>query len=457
MLTQTDTTQREAKKIFYHKLVLLVLPIALQNLLNAAVNSADVLMLGYVSQTALSAVSLANQIQFILNLVFGGLASGATMLAAQYWGREDTASISRILGFSLRIALIVSTLVALAAFCFPQQLMYIFTKDTALITAGGRYLRIIALSYLFMGVSWMYECIIRSVERVRTSMMISSAALILNIILNAVFIFGLLGAPKSGLLGVAIATTISRFVEMLLCFLDLGRQKHISFKLCYLWEKHAVLFHDFIHYSLPALGNEFIWGLAFSMYSVIMGHLGSDVVAANSVITVIRDLFAVVGFGIASGGAILLGKEIGDNRKEQAKADAHNLCIAAFFTSLAAGGLMLLCKPLLLPMIQLTPQALSYLDLMFYINAYYIVGQVMNTTVICGVFRSGGDAKYGFICDIIDMWIFAVPLGFLSAFVWKLPVMTVYFLICLDEFVKMPFVYHHYKSCRWLKNITRDF
>ena len=187
-----------------------------------------------------------------------------------------------------------------------------------------------------------------------------------------------------------------------------------------------------------------------------MGHLGSDIVAANSVVVVARNLGTVLCFGIANGGAIYLGKTIGHGNKEQAKKDASRLCWVTFASSVLGGIAILLSKPLMMHMVDLTPTAKGYLTIMLFINAYYIIGQAMNTTVICGVFRSGGDSRFGFICDTIDMWVFAVPLGFISAFVLKLPPMCVYFLLCLDEFVKMPFVYKHYKSYKWLQNITRD-
>ena len=179
-------------------------------------------------------------------------------------------------------------------------------------------------------------------------------------------------------------------------------------------------------------------------------------VAANSVVVVARNLGTVVCFGIANGGAIYLGKLIGDGRMEAAKKDASRLCHVTFVSGILGGILVLLARPLMMNLVELTPKAASYLTVMLLINSYYVLGQAMNTTVICGVFRSGGDSRYGFICDLIDMWGFSVPLGFISAFVLKLPPMWVYFVICLDEFVKMPFIYKHYKSYKWLKNITRD-
>lgn len=443
-------------KVFYRSLFRLVLPIAVQNLVSTAVNSADVVMVGYVGQNALSSVSLANQVQFILSLVYSGIASGATMLSAQYWGKQDTKAIEKIMGIALRFSIGVSFLFAVLACFFPGYVMLIFTNDQELIAGGITYLRILGVSYLMMSISQVYLCIMRSIERVIFSMITFGTPLILNIGLNAVLIFGLFGAPKMGIAGAATATVIARGVELTICMVDAVRFRTVRLRFSAIFEKNKVLFRDFLKYSLPAFGNEVSWGVAFSMYSVIMGHLGSDMVAANSVVVVARNLGSVLCFGIANGGAIYLGKQIGDGRMEATKKDASRLCRVTFVSGLVGGALILLVKPLMMQMVDLTPTAAGYLTTMLFINVYYIMGQAMNTTVICGIFRSGGDSRFGFICDVIDMWCFSVPLGFISAFVLKLPPMWVYFIICLDEFVKMPFIYKHYKSYRWLKNITRD-
>ena len=425
--------------------------------MTTAVSSADVIMLGFVSQDALAAGSLASQIMFILNLVYSGISSGVIMLAAQYWGKQDTLTIERIMGIGMRISILISTVFFILAFFFPALLMRIFTNDMQLVSTGIPYLKIVSFSYLFMSISQVYLCTMRTIERVIFATAANASALLLNILLNAVFIFGLLGAPKMGIAGVALATTIARGIEFVICMLDALKFKTIRFRPSTIFERHKLLFADFMKYSLPAFGNEVSWGLAFSMYSVIMGHLGSDIVAANAVVVVARNLGTVSCFGIANAGAILLGKSIGAGRMETVKADASKFCKITFISGMIGGIFIFLLRPLFMNMADLTATAQGYLNIMLFINMYYVLGQAMNTAVICGVFRSGGDSKWGFICDTIDMWGYAVPMGFFTAFVLKLPPMWVYFIICTDEFVKIPFVYKHYKSYKWLKNITREF
>lgn len=441
---------------FYRTMFHLVVPIAIQNLISTAVSSADVVMVGFVGQDALSAVSLANQLQFILNLVYTGIASGATIMAAQYWGKKDTDAIEKIMGIAMQFTIVISTLFFIMALVFPKYVMLVFTNDPVLISYGAEYLKVLGFAYLFMSISQVYLCIMRSIERVTFAMMTFGSALVLNIILNAIFIFGLFGMPKMGIIGVALATVIARAIETTVCMIDAVRFETVRFRVSYIFKQHTVLFRDYLKYALPAFGNEVVWGVAFSMYSVIMGHLGNDMVAANSVVVVARNLGTVLCFGIANGGAIYLGKMMGEGKIEEAKQDSKKLLKVTFLSGLAGGLIIFLIRPLMMQMVNLTETATHYLTIMLLINIYYVIGQAMNTTWICAVFRSGGDSRFGFVCDFIDMWVFAVPIGFISAFLLKLPPMWVYFIICLDEFVKIPFVYRHYKSYRWLKNITRE-
>lgn len=450
-------TATKGSSSFNKDILRLAVPIVLQNIVTTAVNSADVIMLGFVGQDALSAGSLANQVMFILNLVYTGISSGVIMLAAQYWGKKDTKTIEHIMGIGMQLSIFISSMFFIMAFFFPHILMRIFTNDINLITAGIPYLRMVSFSYLFMSFSQVYLCAMRSIERVHFSTVTNAVALILNIIFNAVFIFGLFGAPKLGILGVALATVISRGIEFTICVIDNFIPKAIHFHIKNVLEVNKILFFDFMKYSLPAFGNEIVWGVAFSMYSVIMGHLDSDIVAANAVVVVARNLGTVACFGIADAGAIILGKSIGSGNTDTIKSDSSRFVKITSISAVVGGIVIFLLRPVFFTMADLTPNAQSYLSIMLFINMYYIVGQAFNTAMICGVFRSGGDSKWGFFCDIIDMWCYSVPLGFISAFVLKIPPMWVYFLICTDEFVKIPFVYKHYKSYKWLKNITRDF
>lgn len=441
---------------FYPQIFKLVLPIIIQNLLSAAVSSADVVMLNYVGQSAISAVSLASQYTHVLFMVYYGLGTGATMLCAQYFGKGDMRAIQAVEGIALRFSCAISVSFALLCLTIPHMMMLFFTNDPELITIGASYLRCLSVSYLCWGITEVYLSVLRSVGRVAVSTAMNVLAFSLNILFNAVLIFGLFGMPKVGATGVAIATSLSRLIELAACFVVSFFSKNVKLDFRYLFIRNSALFKDFVKLSLPALGNDIVWGVGFSMYSVIMGHLGADAVAANSFIIVVRNFGTILCFGMASAGGILLGKIIGENKMEEAKASAGKL-IKLTVISGALGGLIVLgISPFVLKYAQLSDQAMHYLKYMLLINTYYVMGAAVNTTLIVGIFRAGGDSRFGFICDTIDMWCYAVPLGFVAAFLFRLPVMWVYFLLCTDEFAKWPWVIKHYKSGKWLNNITRD-
>ena len=445
------------RKAFIKMACAIALPIAAQNMINTLVGSADVVMLGYVSQTALSASSLANQVQFILGCVYYGLVAGAGILVAQYWGKHDVRTIERILGLGIRFSMIVSVIFFLPACLCPRVLMRIFTNEEPIIREGAVYLRYISFTYLLQGFSSMYLAVIRSKERVILPMVTYAVSLSMNILINAIFIFGLLGAPKLGLVGVAVGTLTARVIEAAICLVDSARSKDVKFHVSRIFEKGGVLVKDLLQLGSPAMINDLAWGTAFSMYSVILGHLGSDAVAANSVAQIARNLGTVLCFGFANGTAIILGKAISEKGIEVARLYSIRMVRITSVAGLIGGVLILLVRPLLLLFAgNLTPQAASYLNTMLLINAYYVWGQGVNTCWICGCFRAGGDTRWGMICDILDMWCFSVPLGLFVAFVLKLPVLWVYFILCLDEFVKIPFIVKHFRSFTWIRNITRN-
>ncbi len=449
---------KKTKDEFYNQIFKLVLPILIQNLLSAAVSSADVVMLKFVGQSAISAVSLASQYANVLFSVFYGLGTGVTMLCAQYYGKGDMQAVNVVQGIALRFSMLFSVTFSLCAAIIPRPMMMLFTDEPELITLGASYLRILSVAYFCWGIIEIYLSVLRSIERVTVCTLLNTMAFSLNILLNAVFIFGLLGAPKLGIMGVALATSISRAVELAGCVIVSVRSKDVKLRLSYLFIKNKVLFQDFVHLSLPALGNDIVWGVAFSMYAVIIGHMGDDAVAANALVVVVRNLGTIFCYGIASAGGILIGKIIGENRLAEARSGARKMMKLTVISGILGGVIVLCSMPFVLRYASttLTPTAMHYLKWMLLINTYYISGTAVNTSLIAGIFRAGGDSRFGFICDTIDMWCYAVPLGFFAAFVLKLPVLLVYFLLCTDEFVKWPWVIGHYKSGKWLKNITRE-
>ena len=442
---------------FRSKLIRLVLPITIQNFLVALVPVADALMLVSLEQNAMSAVSLATQVTFVLHLFTFSVTAGASMFAAQFWGSGDKRSIEVLYGFCVRLMVPITAVFFIATFFFPSAVMRIYTNEPEIIEYGALYLRYVSFSYLFNSIMLIVETIMKNTELVKPVTIISSAMVLINIALNAVFIYGLLGAPKMGTAGAALSTTISTALALFAAIVVQVKYGKVRFHLKYLFktpDKNIV--KNYIKYTSPVLCNQLSWGIGFTMISVIMGHLGSDAVAANSVVAVTKDLISCFCFALASGGAILVGNELGRGDLEKGREYGSKLCHLALWSGTAAGVLIAAASPLIVSAVStLTETAAHYLQMMLLMCVYYMIGRSMNSVVISGIFCAGGDTRFGFICDSVTMWAFIVPVGALAAFVLKLPVLWVFFILNLDEMVKLPVVYRHYKKYLWLKHLTK--
>ncbi|NCB94010.1 MAG: MATE family efflux transporter [Clostridia bacterium] len=444
------------RKQFYKMVFALVLPMALQNLINVGVTSADVIMLGKVGENALSASSLAGQVYFILSLVYFGLTSGAAVITAQYWGKGDTRTIEKILAYSMRVAVLAGAVFTVLAWVIPASLMRLLTNDEAIIREGVGYLRVIAFSYIISGITLVYLNIMRSLERVVIATVVYSVSLVTNVILNAIFIFGLFGCPAMGVKGAALGTVFARVVELIIVLLYAWKKnKDVRFHVGDLFLKDKNLTRDFYTYAGPVILNELAWGGGMAMITAIMGHLGSAAVAANSVAQVSRQLSMVVAFGVAGATAVVIGKTIGEGKEELADLYARRFVRLSLWLGIA-GGIVILCvSPIARQYLSLTDEARDYLRYMMYIMAYFVVAQSVNSTMVVGVFRAGGDTKFGLVLDLAGLWGGAIIMGLIAAFVLHLPVPIVYIFVLSDELLKFPFAYHRYRSKKWLKNITR--
>ena len=443
------------KRIFYRKLWGLVFPIAIQNLMTALVSASDAFMLGFVSQTSLSAVSLATQIQFVHNLFMLALTIGATTLAAQYWGKGDTDSVEEILAIVLKISMAVSVVFFIAAMFFSGFLMRIFTNDIRLIQAGIPYLRIVSVSYLFMGFSQIYLCIMKNSGKTAKSTLIGSSSMILNIIFNVIFIFGIFGIPGMGIPGAAIATVLAVCIQLVWTLSESIKQNSIKIKVSYLFHTDKTIQKDFNRYTLPIVGNYFFWGGGVTIFSAIIGHLGNDAVAASSLVNIVRNTLACVSKGLGTAGVILVGNELGKNNIGLAKQYAKHSVKLAGIIGVVTCILLILMRPLILKFSGLTETATGYLSGMLLICSYYMIAGSINNMVIGGIFCAGGKSKFGCICDGVVLWLIVMPAALSAAFYFKLPVLAVYFILCLDECIKIPIVFWYYRKYTWAQNLTK--
>lgn len=439
---------------FKNKLLKLVIPITLQQLMLAMVSFTDAVMMGFLNQDALSAVSLAGQVQFVMGLFIFAVTGGVSILAAQYWGIRDRNSVEKIMCIGLKILVPISLIFTLAALFFPEILMKCFASDSVLISLGADYLRTVALSYFFLGISQIYLCIMKNCGHAGKSSVISSVSVVLNILFNWLLIFGVGIFPEMGVKGAALATVISKAVELIWAMAVMLQKDSLKIRIEYIFHSDKALMHDYLKYALPVLGNQLAWGMGFTMYSVILGHLGSDATAANSIANIVKNLIICVCQGVASASAVMIGEELGKGMLDKAKEYGSRLCRISLICGIISGVVILCIIPFVPLFTSISTTAQKYLRIMLVVCSYYVVGKAMNMTVIGGIFPSGGDSKFGFKCDTITMWCVTVPIGLIAAFLLKLPVIAVYIAINIDEIIKLPAVYRHYKKYLWLNNLT---
>ena len=442
----------ERKRSLRKEIVRLAFPIALQQFMTALVGACDAIMLGKLSQDAMSAVSLATQVTFVFNLFMFAFMAGENMFVAQYYGKGDYTGISQVFSLVTKICGCIAVVFLAGSLFFPEQLMRILTNEETLIVLGSEYLRVIGISYVFSGIAQTFLAIMKNCGAVNMSTLINGVMVILNIVLNAVFIFGLSGFPKMGIKGAALATVLATVVQFLWSVgYVLCRIRAVKFSLRSCEKK---LFGRFWQKAVPLLINNLAWGIGFSMYSVIMGHLGTDAVAANGIANISKNLVVCFCLGLGNAGSIIVGNRLGADRLQEAKEAGGTLTRTAIIAGIVSGLVLIALSPFITKMVDLTPTARGYLQKMLLICSYYIAGKSVNCMTIGGIFAAGGDSKFGMLCDSVTLWCITVPLGCICAFILKLPVMIVYFVLNLDEIIKLPVVYKHYKKYKWIKNLT---
>ena len=437
------STELVEKKDFYKELFSLAIPIGMQNLLVALIGASDALMLGRLTQDAVSAVSLANQIAFIMSLFSGAVVGGGGALIAQYWGKGDWTMVKNLFCMLIKWAFGISFVFFALAMFAPELLMRIYTPDTALIKIGASYLRAVSLSYLFTGVTQCYYLIMKLEGKAPKSVLISVVTLITDVVLDFFLIYGFAGVPKLGANGSAYSTVVVELVALIWCIAESHRGESIRPDLQGFQWFSIDITKDLFKIALPMLGSSLAWGFGFSMHSLIMGHLGSDATAAASIASVAQELITCVCKGISVGAGIMVGKLLGQNLFDKAKEYGKKFCHISIWAGIIHMALLCILGPIVAEFFVLSETAKHYLVIMLVFSAFYVFAYSINTVIVCGIFPAGGDAGYD-------------ALALLGTFVFHWPVIVVYILMCADEIVKIPWLYPRYKKYLWLNNLTRE-
>lgn len=444
-------------QVFLRKALMIAIPIALQNMLNTVTNLVDTMMIGRLGSTAIAAVGLANKYFFVFNLLVFGVCSGSSILAAQFWGNRDLGNIRKVVGLAALIALFGAVFFFVPAFLKPELIMRIFTNSENSIGVGARYLRLACLTYPFIALSNVIVAMMRAINKVKTPVVTSLIAILINICLNYCLIFGNFGFPELGVAGAAIGTLAARIVELLLLIIVMyGPKCPLRAHPRELFGWHRDFLRSFLLHASPVIANEFMWGLGTTLYSVAYGRMGDDAVAAITIATTIQDIVIVLWAGLSAATAVILGNELGAGRSERAEDYSVKFFTLSFVLSFFAMALIFVIRWPLIGIYNITPEVAQSVSLCLLVFIAYIIPKMYNYILVVGVLRSGGDTRMCLFLDTSGVWFIGVPLAFLGALVWHLPIYGVYALVLSEEIYKMILGTWRYRQKKWLRNIALE-
>lgn len=452
-----NTKEMLGDTAFLKKSLTIALPVAMQGMLNTIVNLVDTLMIGSLGETTIAAVGLANKVFFVYSLLVFGICSGSGILAAQYFGNKDLKNVRKVLGLALMLAMAASMLFVVPCLCAPKQVMRIFTGSEATIAVGAAYLMVVVLGYPFSAITNVYVALMRSVGKVKAPVVISCAAILINIVFNYIFIFGHFGAPALGAVGAALATLIARVVECILLMLSvyLGKTA-IACRISELFGYDRAFVRQFVKTSGPVIANEFFWGLGTAMYSLAYGRMGDQAVAAITISATVEDIVRVWFQGLSAATAVILGQEMGAGKLKRAERYATNFFLLQFLVTLAAMGVCYGIRPWIIGLYDITDAVAFDVNRCILVFILYMPFTMFNFVNVVGVLRSGGDTKACFFVDTSGVWAIGVTMAFFGGLYLKLPVYLVYAMIMLEQIYKTIIGYARYRQKKWLRNLAKE-
>ncbi len=444
-------------RTFLASLVKIALPIIIQLIITNGLSLVDITLIGQLGDTAVAGVGLANQAYFLLTLLLFGVSSASAIFTAQYWGLRDIKNIRKVLGICVLLSLAGGTFFAIVAVIFPEKLLSIYSNDPAVIAVGSRYLRIAGLGYLPLSLTYSFSSILRSVGAVKIPMLVSASALCLNTFLGYALIFGKFGLPSLGVTGAAIAICIARALEVLvlLAITYLGKTPAAA-KFSEMLAFDLPFVMSYLRTCFPVIVNEMAWSIGFSTYTLVYAHIGTDSVAAANICSTIENLATVIFLGLANGCAVLVGNRIGSNEEQTAYQYARKSIVLAVIGGLLMGGIILTAADGVLSWYKISADTLKNAHYILMVLSVTIWVKAFNVVMFIGVLRSGGDTRFAFILETISMWCIGVPMAFMGAFVFHLPVYWVALMVIADELFKFMVTLPRFFSNKWIHNLARQ-
>ena len=442
-------------RAFYKTVLILALPVVLQNMITIGVNMLDTIMLGTYGETQLSGASLANEFISLHQILCLGIGGGAAVLTSQFWGAKDIPAMRRVIVLMLRISLILGAVLGVASLTIPDLLMRIYADELPVIEAGVIYFRISAPAFLLTGIITPITVVLRSARQVRLPLIASIIAFACNLFLNWVLIFGHLGLPEMQIAGAALATVISRVIEagILLVYM-LVVDKRIGLRVKHFFQRCGDMLRPYVRYSVPVIVSDFLLGLGNTAVSVVIGHMGESFTAANAVVAQTVRLSTVANQGISNAGGVMTGNTLGRGDRDTAYRQGVTFLMLSVLMGLLASVIILAVCPLVIGAYDFLPETRDIAYQLMYSVAIMVVFQATQSMLTKGILRNGGDTRFLMVADIAFMWLASVPLGALAAYVWGLSPFWIYALLKIDYIIKTVWCTIRMKQKKWMHGVA---
>ncbi|WFA09183.1 MATE family efflux transporter [Tissierella sp. Yu-01] len=443
-------------KLFLKSMLVIALPIALQNLIMSSINMLDTLMISSLGQSSIAAVGLANQVFFFFNLLTFGINSGSSIFIAQYWGKEDYSSIRKVLGLALSLSVVLGVAFTIIALFFPSFTMSLLIQEPEVIKIGADYLRVVSLSYISTAISFAFSVALRTTGRPNVPMKLSAISFLTNTFFNYILIFGKLGLPAMGVIGAAWGTVIARSIEVILTLYAVYAPKGIlaaGIKELLSWNKDFVF--KYLKTTYPVVIAEGAWSLGQVMYSIAYAKLGEEAAAAIQITNTIQNVFFVLVRGLANACTVMIGNKIGSGDEEGSYEYAKNFMVLSTLLGLILGLIQAATPKLTLMLFSgLTPSLYEASRMLLIVMGLTFVIRVFNSTIIVGVLRGGGDTTFGMVIDTLSVWLVGVPIAFICVMIFELPIYYVFAVVTIEEVIKTVVTLPRMLSKKWIRNIT---
>ena len=441
-------------KEFLRKFIRLTLPFSLQLLISSTVNLIDVMMIGKLGDANIAAAGAANQIFFLLTIIQFGISSGASVFIAQYWGAGETKNIKKVLGLIYVLSGGVSSLFTCLGLFLPEQVIRFYIHDTEAVKYGTGYLFVVSISYVITAISTSLATVCRCTGNVGLPTVAGFVSMAANVIGNAILIFGLWGAPALGLTGAAIATVLARLIEMLIILIAVYRKNMIGaagFSELTGWKRGFI--KEYFNKVAPVLFNEIAWSVGTSLYMVAFGLMGTSTVAAVQIASAVAQILFVFVRGAGNATAVMLGNTIGEGREEDAKRDSRRFLVLLPMLAAVVGVILIICRPLLLSIYEVSLETMDSVNLLLFLHAFLFVPKAFSVVLVVGILRSGGDTTFACFLDILPVWLFSVPFGFIGVKL-GLPLWIVFLIVNAEDMIKPIWGIPRVLSDKWLHNLT---